>query len=942
MNKNLLYYLLLALLFTVCGGNAGAVVTLTGEAASATFAFSEGTDGQTATFNNSEWFLNSKVTYGEKLLLKGKDNKGNNQTQFEPTEKLSSASAANAIHFTFQPLPGLAFTPTKVSFKTTRYGTDGGRIDVAWENPNGTTKSLATNIQPPRDNATPSVGELSYTVSGATVAEGPCGLLINLYSLDAGKQVGFSDIVIEGTLSGTEREVPVLASFKANGIEYKADDVFTPDGYNYKGTIELWAADNMISASNPISDIVASKGTVGEVTYSGDNSKCTVTIPLSLDNSTVNYVATFQRRPFYTLTYINTDGTTMGTQKVEKEAAIGEFAVDFNKAKAAEGYKVRGWFVNKTVGQKYKTTDIITRDISLYAVATDIETASTHKKYTFDLTNQYFYPEDHDVLNIIGGAWHDNKHGWAFGNGDKIELLTGPKATITVGLCEYGSGTGITVTDKNGNTVGTMDGKAAEGHDGELAVFNYEGDAAPVTLTIEGSGEIYIHSVRIINTAEIYYDREGDWYVVKAGDADSFLDVIDAVNAANIAPNSPRAYIFLPDGTYDLRETVLTTITGHNVSLIGQSMNGTKIVNAPHYTNEGIGTTATIKNQSTGLYMQDLTLQNAMDYYGAIDAKLGGGRGVVLQEKGTMTIAKNVTLLSYQDTYYTNNADGKYYWETSDIHGTVDFFCGEGTMFYNNSTITVEKRNRDGKGGCTLTAPSTKVGNRYGYVFSGCKIVNYAENYNYGRAWSNEPRCAFINTTVMDSKLVSSRWTAEGMNVVAKEFVEYRTVDKNGNVVSPSSKVIEFKKGSSVNKMETILTASQAAEFALEKVYPDWNPAEATVQVAAPASVLTEDGVITWEAVTGAKAYAVFDNGKFAAIVEGTSYQPAEATGHTFTIRSANAMGGLGAPATVGSSALTSIEATEETPEVIYDLRGIRVTNPGHGLYIVNGNKVIR
>ena len=920
-------------------------VTLDNEAATATFPFNLGTDKQTATFSNSSYFLSGKVTYGENLVLEGVDNKSYGQTWFNPVAKTTAAGEENAIRFLIQPKFGLTFTPKKVSLKTTRYGTDGGRLDIAWQNADGTTVELAKEVQPNRDNATPSVSELSYDIDGAVAGEGVCGLLVNLYSLDNGKRVGFADIVIEGTLSGTEKEVPMLASFTANGVEYAVDDVFEADGDQYTATIELSKADKMISAENPVSDVTPLSGEIGTVTYDGDDTKCAVTIPVVLGDITINYVANFVQKPDFTLTYFDTDGTAMGTQQVEKDAAIGAFGVDYTTAKAPEGEKVRGWFKTNVYGEKYTTDEVITGNINLYAVSTEIEEASASKKYTFDLTQKTFYAEDHEAFTPSGEGyyWHDAQHGWAFKSGNTIDLLVGAKATISIALCRYGYGTAIVVKNANGETLGTLDGMSQTETDGEIVAFNYEGEAGKVTLELQGTGEMYIHSVKIVNTADVSFESNGQWYYVKAGDAGSLIDVLDVVNGVNAQKDAERTFIYLPNGTYDLKQTVLTAVSGHNISLIGESQSGVIIKNAPHYTTEGINTTATLMNTGTGNYFQDMTIQNALDYYGSQDAGQNGGRAVALWDKGSNTICKNVTLLSYQDTYYTNNPDGKYYWETSDIHGTVDFICGEGTLFVENSTLTIEKRYLNKTGGCTITAPATKTGNRYGYVFNNCKIENNATNYNLGRAWSNEPRCAYINTTVNDDKMVESRWTAGGMNVPAKEFVEYNTKDVNGTVVSPATNVVDFNLGAAHNKMETILTAEQAAEFTAEKVMGDWAPGQLAAQIDAPKGTL-KDGTITWASVDGATAYAVFADGELQTITTGTSYvvpQSDAAVVVVYTIRSVNKMGGMGQAAVVSdANAINDVKADNGKVDV-YNLQGQRIGKAQKGVNIISGKKVV-
>ena len=949
MKGNFIKFSLMGAFVALCGGIAvssmsgGAAPASSAEAtnddrpllsldnapASALFLLDQGLENLSATFNENDYFLSSKVRWGSALDPEsGQDNKGYKQLWFNPAGKVSSADDENTVKFTIQPRFGLAFTPEKVSFKTTRYGTDGGKLDIFWINPDGTQVTLATGIVPYRDNASPAILDWSAEIDASkiNVAPGACGLAISIYSLDNGKHVGFSNVYFEGTLSGDEKEIPVLQSFKANGETYDIEDLFEPDGDNYSATIELFSYDPMISETNPVTDVTAASGKVGNIVYNGDDSKCEVTIPVSLNDLTINYVANFIRKPFQTVTYINTDGSSMGSQKVEKDTPIGKFDVDYTTATAKDGYKVRGWFVNSTPSAKAKTSDVVSQDISLYALQTEEEVASLSRKYTFDLTSDIFYPEDHEAFVIDEGTgyFHDKQHGWAFKNGDKINLLTGPKATIALTLCQYGGATTFDVTDSKGNKVcEPFDGKAEK--DATLVSFDYEGEPGFITITMNAEGgEIYLHNVTIYNNAEVSYTKEGDWYFVKPGDVWSLFDALEAANAANTKSDSPRAYIFLPNGTYDMDEKALTKITGYNISLIGQSMEGTLVVNAPNVQNEGIGTTATFLNQSNGLYIQDMTIQNALDYYAAGSA----GRAVVLQDKGTKTICKNVAMLSYQDTYYSNNNDGLFYFDGSKVAGTVDFFCGGGTMFMENSIIQVEMRNANGKGECTITAPATAVGKRYGYVFSNCTIMNYAEKYNLGRAWQGEPRCAYINTKVNDNKMNPNRWTAGGMSTVAKEFVEFNTTDLEGNVVSPASKEIEFTKDANKNKMETILTAEQAAEFDIEKVFPDWQPRALAAQVSAP--VATYDSKkISWSPVEGAIAYAIFCNGNFVAITSDSSYSLENADADDrYTIRSANSMGGFGEEAVISGLA-TVKEIASENAEIVdttyFNLQGFPV-----------------
>lgn len=181
---------------------------------SVTFKFDEGTTGQTATSINGTWFSSSSISIGSNFSISGKD-ATRGQTKLQSASKETKAATSNAIEFMFTPQAGLLFTPTRVSFKATRYGTDGGDIEVCWVNSDNTTIKLSPeSFKAARHNETPSVTEKTYDVSGVA-SNGTCGLRINLYTLDSGKEVGFSDIVIEGivdnplqTISGVGRAAP--------------------------------------------------------------------------------------------------------------------------------------------------------------------------------------------------------------------------------------------------------------------------------------------------------------------------------------------------------------------------------------------------------------------------------------------------------------------------------------------------------------------------------------------------------------------------------------------------------------------------------------------------------------------------------------------------------------------------------------------------------------
>lgn len=320
--------------------------------------------------------------------------------------------------------------------------------------------------------------------------------------------------------------------------------------------------------------------------------------------------------------------------------------------------------------------------------------------------------------------------------------------------------------------------------------------------------------------------------VVKKGDAQSLLEALDKANKLNEKPKSKQLYILIPDGYYDLGDKVMTKITGYHIALIGQSTEGTVIRNAPDFKNEGINTTAVLHNLGADNCLQDLTLRNDLDYYACGAA----GRGVALHDKGTRTICNRVRMLSFQDTYYSWVETAQHYLKNTEIHGTVDFICGAGDVWFEQCRIVTEKRTATGKGRCVIVAPRTSL-TQWGHVFNNCTIENIVSGFDYARGWHTMPRCTWLNTTLLSpEKLTKTRFDTRGMRTVMSQFKEYGTKDASGRDITPASNVLTLtltqkqKEGDKEvetrqeRTVETILTPEEAQRYTLENVFGNWQP----------------------------------------------------------------------------------------------------------------------
>ena len=486
-------------------------------------------------------------------------------------------------------------------------------------------------------------------------------------------------------------------------------------------------------------------------------------------------------------------------------------------------------------------------------------------------------------------------------------------------------------------TVATLgDVKIAPVVSGTTMTFNYIGLAyntqytftLPANVVSDLAGNTLTEAVTLSFTTMAPPTVEAGMYDVLVKTGEELLTALEA------ADGTTRFRIFLHEGTYDLGEKCLTNVKS-NISLIGENMENTVIVNkAP---TEGISVSATLLLTGENIYMQDLTIKNAYDYTGAT------GRAVCIQDKGNKNIFKNVRMLSYQDTYYTNNSAMRSYHEDTEIHGTVDFICGGGDVFFNRSTLYLEERST---ANC-ITAPNGDTD--WGYVFSDCVIDGHEVNngqYNLGRPWNGTPRCVWLNTTM---KVIPSAAGWASMQVLPELFAEYNSRTESGNEVDLSGRTTTFTVNdeSVTATYNPVLTAEEAAQYTIANVLAgndQWQPNLLTEQAIAPEVEVSTSGTLTWTASDYVFCYAVCLNGKVVAFTNDSQYQlPADATEDDFySVRAANEMGGLGV-ASKGINCNGTYSGVEENTTMgaelintaIYTIDGMMVPELQDGINIV-------
>ena len=361
-------------------------------------------------------------------------------------------------------------------------------------------------------------------------------------------------------------------------------------------------------------------------------------------------------------------------------------------------------------------------------------------------------------------------------------------------------------------------------------------------------------------------------------------------------------YVFTPRGTTQGGDGKVyadprTYLISPYVSLIGESMEGVVITNrTPAATwNNGFGTACPlegigrgdvliVKREAHDTYFQNLTMKSSMG-----DAH---GRDIVLNDQSNRTIFKDACLWAYQDTYVSNNAEGKFYFEGGVIRGRTDYLCGTGDVYYNKVTLQ-----QCGRGGY-LAVPS--VAKKYGYVFSGCHIKQETPDVTFtlGRPWgSGTPIACFINTK-MDTAPSGNGW-ADMHGGWPARFAEYNSCLPSGKRLDLSRRRTSWKDlEGNEHANNPVLAAAEVKSMSLAKVMgqdDNWNPALFTMPAPKPTRVKLAGTKLTWADNGRVFCWAVCKNGRVVAFTTQPQYTVDDATA-TWSVRAANEMGGLGAP----------------------------------------------
>lgn len=202
-----------------------------------------------------------------------------------------------------------------------------------------------------------------------------------------------------------------------------------------------------------------------------------------------------------------------------------------------------------------------------------------------------------------------------------------------------------------------------------------------------------------------------------AGDGSGTHTSVQA--ALSALSGSTRRYILIKPGTY----SEIVSYSGSTpVTLYGASTDATEaVLSSSRSANDAGGTSASaiVTIKSAGLQMMNLTVSNTF----ATPSSGSGLQAVALYTTGDKTVLQNIRLHGFQDTFYVDSPSAttvsRVYIKDSHIEGDTDYIFGRATAVFDGCTLQYLS-SRKGTGSGVYAAPSTSVGNDYGFLFIGC------------------------------------------------------------------------------------------------------------------------------------------------------------------------------------------------------------------------------
>ena len=286
--------------------------------------------------------------------------------------------------------------------------------------------------------------------------------------------------------------------------------------------------------------------------------------------------------------------------------------------------------------------------------------------------------------------------------------------------------------------------------------------------------------------------------VVAQDGSGHFTTIQAAIESIRAFKPGPRTRVFIKNGTY--YEKVIVHSWVSNVTFIGESVDQTVITYDHHANIDHMGTfrTHTLLVQGNDICFENLTVENNAPQL---------GQAVALHVEGDRVAFFNCRFLGNQDTIYTGREQTRNFFFHCYIEGTTDFIFGPSTAWFEACLIHCKRDSY-------ITAASTPVYVRYGYVLNACRVT-VAEGVTkmyLGRPWRQWGQTLFMKCELPQEIRPEGwhNWNKKENEETAR-YSEYKNF---GPGAATEGRVAWSRQ----------LNDDEARDFTITKVMGDWNP----------------------------------------------------------------------------------------------------------------------
>jgi len=297
------------------------------------------------------------------------------------------------------------------------------------------------------------------------------------------------------------------------------------------------------------------------------------------------------------------------------------------------------------------------------------------------------------------------------------------------------------------------------------------------------------------------------------------------------APRDERLYrILLGRGRWEEK----LTVTRPNVELVGEDRHATILSSAiaSGHPKRGGGTwgtfgSATLTIEAPGFTARNLTVENGFDYVGNLRTRAvkdAQAVALALGNAADKTLIDGVDLVGFQDSFYLRS--GRAFVRDCMISGNVDFIFGSAAAMFERCEIRSRLRPGEALQGY-IAAPSTHRSQRFGLVFSRCRLIREAgvpdRSVYLGRPWRAGGNVELLGAATfldcwMDAHIHPEGWTWMGYKGPGGYPMRLEPGD---------ARLAEYGStgpGATRAQSRRLLSAAEARAYSRPAMFGDWRP----------------------------------------------------------------------------------------------------------------------